>query len=243
MGMPPLFETIACGQTVAGKCMTFVREGSWYRDTDWFRFTVTTAESLRVTAVAEFDLTVLVVRLLGDTCNPVILYWTMADPCSTLELTTACLDTGAYVLWIGPSVFVGIPDPADYRATLTCLPCAVPGTDCATAIPISDDTTLLGQTTCGLGHDYENSCLGPFSEGEDIIYRWTVTQEGDYTLWLNPHDSGWSGILLDDQCPPDTTDCIAQHTSGAAFSHGVACQHLTPGTYYVGHVAGSGLHF
>ncbi|MCX6601520.1 MAG: proprotein convertase P-domain-containing protein [bacterium] len=227
------FDSIACGQTIAGRCFTYVVQGSQFRDTDWFRFDVTAPESVHVSASAEFPLQVLIVRLLNDSCTLTILYSGFAQACSTLELTTACLDTGAYVLWAGPSVFGGIPDPADYRMTMTCLPCGTPGEDCANAISISDDTTLLNQTTCGLGHDYENSCLGSFSLGEDIIYRWTVTQEADYTLWLNPHDSGWSGILLDDHCPPDTTDCIAWHISGDDFSHGIACQHLTPGTYYI----------
>jgi subtilisin-like proprotein convertase family protein len=227
------FDTITCGQTMAGRCFTYVVGTSEYRDTDWFRFDVTAPESVHVSASAEFPLQVLIVRLLNDSCTLTILYSGFAQACSTLELTTACLDTGAYVFWIGPSVYGGIPDPADYRMTMTCLPCGTPGQDCANAISISDDTTLLNQTTCGLDHDYEWSCIGPYSWGEDILYRWTVTQEADYTLWLNPHDSGWTGIVLDDHCPPDTEECIASHSSRADFSHGIACQHQTPGTYYI----------
>jgi hypothetical protein len=107
------------------------------------------------------------------------------------------------------------------------------GQNCVNPIDITGEVALTGQNNCGLIDDYNNTCLGYYDGGEDILYRWTVTQAGQYTIWLNPTTYTYSGILLDDNCPPDVTGCLAYHTNSAATPHGIVCYNLAPGVYYI----------
>jgi subtilisin-like proprotein convertase family protein len=227
-----LFSTIASGQTIAGRCFTGAYGDSWFRDTDWYRFDMASPESVHVDAVAEFPFDMNIFRLL-DNCTVSSIVTTSAEACSTLAFTTACLDTGAYVLWIGPADFEGIPDPADYRVTFTSYSCLTPGTNCITAIPISGDTTLTGLTSCGTLNDYDTTCLGSWDDGEDLIVQWTITQAGSYMVSLYPHGTNWSAMALSTSCPSRESGCIALSEMQSNWPHAISCHYLTAGTYYL----------
>jgi hypothetical protein len=105
------------------------------------------------------------------------------------------------------------------------------GDDCTTpivipGIPYSD----IGQTTCGRGNTYTETCLGSYDGGEDIIYELTVTEEIIVDITMNPVDT-WTGLAIDTVCPPGAT-CLAYDTgsSGIRTIEGLT---LTPGTYYI----------
>jgi hypothetical protein len=85
-------------------------------------------------------------------------------------------------------------------------------------------------TTCGRGDDYNNTCLGNYDGGEDIIYELNLTVGGDYKIVLDPCGTPDTGIAIDDSCPPDNS-CLAQSTSQSSNPHGF-CVTLPQGTYY-----------
>jgi hypothetical protein len=123
----------------------------------------------------------------------------------------------------GPTVIVPSA-PEGSRAT---------GDDCTDPIligslPYSD----LGQTNCGRLNTYSNTCLGSYDGGEDIMYRLDVTSSMAVDIVMDPLGTGWTGILIDDSCPPDPVTCIAKNTgsSGVRSMFGVA---LMPGSYYI----------
>ncbi len=90
-----------------------------------------------------------------------------------------------------------------------------------------------GMNTCGYGDDYWNTCLGPYDEGEDFIYKLVVTEPLDLTeIWLSPIHNTYSGICIDTKCPPGT-GCMMASTNPHDFSHGFRDIHLEPGTYYI----------
>ncbi|MBU1920541.1 fibronectin type III domain-containing protein, partial [bacterium] len=220
------FTIIEPGWLYAGQGFTYIGpSGSSYRDTDWYRFTLSQTEMIQITAVAEFPL---LFGYLEHNCTaPSFIDFKTADLCSTATLISSQLAPGNYDVFIAPSAFSGYPVLSDYRFTFNTV-----GKTCDHPIEIEGLVSLTNQTTCGMVNDYENTCLGVYDGGEDVIYRWTVTQENTYRITLDPLGTSWTGIVLDDHCPPDASDCIA---FSASFSgtHELRCLNLTPGTYYI----------
>ncbi len=107
-----------------------------------------------------------------------------------------------------------------------------PGSDCTDpivvdAFPFED----LGQTTCGMENTYFNTCLGNYDTGEDIHYQFTLTEEQLVTITMDPKGTGWTGMLLTDQCPPPGADCIATSTGSSGIR--VIEETLEAGTYFI----------
>ncbi len=120
-------------------------------------------------------------------------------------------------------------------------PCPIVGVgdDCTNPIPVTlnkgpGDTLYkdLSQTTCGRVDDYEETCLGFYDGGEDIIYELTVTSAVVVDITLDPGSDAWTGIAIDDACPPDDP-CMAFSTNSGASPHGMTSVALAPGTYYI----------
>lgn len=112
---------------------------------------------------------------------------------------------------------------------------AQPGDNCSDplkidipALPYSD----IGQTTCGRIDDYNATCLGSYDGGEDIIYELTVLSEVTVDITLDPLGTDYTGILIDDVCPPDAS-CIDYSTNSGTTAHGMTSLVLSPGTYYI----------
>ena len=98
---------------------------------------------------------------------------------------------------------------------------------------VPDDLTYLDtNTTCGTLDDYSISCLGPYDEGEDIIYRLTLLETTSIQITLDPKGTAPTGITLDNACPPDDT-CIASSTSSTGDPHGSGCVEIPAGTYSI----------
>ncbi len=104
--------------------------------------------------------------------------------------------------------------------------------DYLTQGPDNDSYIDEDQTTCGRKDDYDNTCLGNWDREEDIIYRLDVTEEIAIDVFLDPGLTNWTGILIDDNCPPDETDCIQYSTIGIG-AHGLYDIALDPGIYYI----------
>jgi len=131
-----------------------------------------------------------------------------------------------------------LPDFISWDEALTCAdacPVAGPGDNCSSPVvvtlplqmPYSDNNY-----TCGRGDDYSGTtCLGYYDGGEDIVYQLTVTSEVTVDIALDPLGTSYTGILVDDNCPPDAS-CLAYSTkySGTHLLSGIT---LAPGTYYI----------
>lgn len=110
------------------------------------------------------------------------------------------------------------------------------GDDCTNPllIKLPDDlpyTTTDG--TCGRADFYDATCLGSYDNGEDILYQLDVDAPVSLDITLDPKGTTYTGIVVDDNCPPDN-DCIATSTSGYSSNpHGFVALDLEPGTYYI----------
>ncbi len=145
------------------------------------------------------------------------------------------LEAGTYYLmidtWPSPDC---IPD---FNLTITASAGPEPGDDCNDPILVKLPTDLpysdLSQTTCGRGDDYNNTCLGSYDGGEDIIYKLDVSSSVSVTITMDPKGTTWSGMLLDDACPADASDCIATVTGSSSDPRVIENIVLAPGIYYL----------
>jgi hypothetical protein len=96
------------------------------------------------------------------------------------------------------------------------------------ALPYSN-----ANTTCGMVNDFDQTCLGFYDGGEDIIYEIVVTSDVCVDLNLDPGTDGWTGMAIDYSCPPNPSSCIAVSTNSGASPHGIYGVSLAAGTYYV----------
>ena len=109
-----------------------------------------------------------------------------------------------------------------------------PGDNCSSPMEIFWPEPVLGvytDTNCGRGNDYADTCLGYYDSGEDMIYELVVTEDAPVLITLDPKGTTYSGISLADSCASDT--CIDLSTNSGGTAHGLDCQYLTAGTYYI----------
>jgi hypothetical protein len=125
--------------------------------------------------------------------------------------------------------------PFDFRIEETIPPPPEEGDDCTDPIVVTlpaDFDYFATDTTCDRIDDYEDTCLGYYDGGDDIIYELDVTEHVKICVELDPLGEYWTGIAIDDTCPPGYT-CIEFSTSGYSNApHGFDVE-LDPGTYYI----------
>ena len=114
------------------------------------------------------------------------------------------------------------------------------GDDCTNPIPVSVPADLpytnASQTTCGRGNTYGNTCLSTpydYDGGEDIIYKLTVTTATNVKVTLNPKATRYTGMALDNSCPPNPATCIRVKTNAFNFAYSMDTVTLAPGDYYI----------
>ena len=109
------------------------------------------------------------------------------------------------------------------------------GDDCSEPIKITLPADLIYtdvNTTCGRINDYEDTCLGYYDGGEDIIYELTVTEWLSVVFTLDPENTTWTALAVGVTCPPGDP-CLAYSCSFEAAPHDTGYVDLEPGTYYV----------
>lgn len=125
-------------------------------------------------------------------------------------------------------------DGTDQEWVVTVTPAATPlGANCSNPIVVAQSAlpySEIGGSTCGMGDDYNNSCLGDSDEGEDIIYKLVLTQEENIEIIMTTADQRTGIAILNGS--PDTATCIAYSRrigSGAQTLNVV----LAAGSYFI----------
>ncbi|UCE59358.1 MAG: hypothetical protein JSU63_18190 [Phycisphaerales bacterium] len=157
----------------------------------------------------------------GSTCAPV-------NPC----VGACCYPDGSCADVAGDTGCVGGTYQGDGTLCAT-TDCPQPGGDCGNPLAVGPLPFTDTNTNCGLGEAYDTTCLGSYDGGDDIIYELTIPPGGaGVKITMDPDVTTWTGILLDDSCPPDDT-CIWSSTSSSAALHTSSCMELAEGTYYI----------
>jgi hypothetical protein len=109
-----------------------------------------------------------------------------------------------------------------------------PGDDCDNPISFSvpgDLTYTSSESTCGRFNDYDDTAMGDYDGGEDLIYRMTVTSASTITISVEAV-SNWAGVGVFTSSPPGMANCVAYATS-YANPDVIEDLYLGAGTYYI----------
>ncbi len=224
---PNVFQPYTFGTYMCGESGTYIFEGMQYRDTDWYTVTLTEMGVITWNVVAEFPVQTFIYFDPYNDCNiQELAYASTWVNCDTLTLSTFATQPGTYYLWVGPLTYSNIPCGADYVAWGTLGPPPVCNPDYVISVP----GTVTG-TTCGMGNDWSNTCLGDYDSGEDVLYQFTLASPMTVDIILDPLGITSTGFALASDCYMQ--NCIAQHTAWFGTPHGVAVIPLEAGTYYI----------
>jgi hypothetical protein len=159
----------------------------------------------------------------GSDCDP--------NPC----IGACCFTDGSCQETAGEAECVGLG--GIYRGDGTDCdpnPCPQPGDNCANpkvfTLPGDGFPYIDTDTTCGRGADYQDTCLGSYDGGEDIIYELILTEDKCLKIAVDGVLT-YVGVAIDSACPPGAT-CIAYATSSSGDPV-IGKVDLTAGVYYI----------
>jgi hypothetical protein len=148
---PPVFSPVNCGDEVCGTGGTFIGAGGGnFRDTDWYEVVHDGSSDLTVCVTAEFSVAIFI---LDSNCPPAVLASGTGGPCVPTCVTLAGAAAGTYHIFVGASVFTGVPCGAEYNASFECAGAGCP-CDCEPGDLDNDcdvDTTDLNFVLSGIG--------------------------------------------------------------------------------------------
>lgn len=185
------YESIAIGQTICGTSYYDVTEG---RDTDWYSFTLASAQQVTLTGKADFDLQLLFV---SSPCPATVIASGVATAGNTATVTTQ-LGPGTYFAWAGPQFTTPVACGNDnaYYFTLSSAPIAGYCTPAPTSVDdqgitnvtFSSVNNTTGAETGNYG-DY-TSLIGDITQSLTIPV--SITFETGYTydtkIWIDYND-------------------------------------------------------
>ncbi len=115
----PVFSYVADGDVICGESGTYLFTGASYRDTDWYEIGVGLPGTLSMTCDANFPVAMFIIDALsGDCIEYTILGSTTGAECSATYLEAPVTAGGNYWLFVGPSVFTGVPCGSEYTLTV-----------------------------------------------------------------------------------------------------------------------------
>jgi len=159
----------------------------------------------------------------GSTCAPI-------NPC----VGACCFTDGSCTEVADDATCTGLGGTFQGSGT-DCDPnlCPQPGDDCGNPVVLTGPLPIVdNNTTCGHGEAYEDTCLGSYDGGDDIIYEITLPA-GYVKISMDPLGTTYTGFTLDDSCPPDPTTCLITATNSGSSPYGALCTYLDAGTYYI----------
>ncbi len=237
---PNIFQDVACGDVICG---TSYADGTT-RDTDWFRFTLTTPAIIHAWGVAEFDLQLYLVDH-GDCSVPSVIVGASALVCDTARFNSDYMPAGEYTLWVGPTSWNDVWPCSDYVVGFTCEePCDI--------VNYCENPIVTGPGTEGpagtwtFGPHTENSCCATdpvpfvwsdmcggsdFTSGPDIVYQFTLETEN--TLHIVASGPCDNQVMVFTSCDDPTGTCVASADLTFTGEDEVIDVTLPGGTYYV----------
>lgn len=163
---PNVFTEItdSCSQTFCSQSGTYIYSGSNYRDTDWYRLLLTRQRIVKWEVAAEFPFYAFILDGNSGCSSTIILAQGMGDAGDTVAVIDT-LAAGTYYLWVGPSMYTGIPAGMDYFATYSVI-----GYEPNAAGAITGTATVCSGST---NVSYSVTAIPGISE-----YEWTYSGTG-----------------------------------------------------------------
>lgn len=251
---PEAFQPIdaAYGRiTLCGTSGTYLVSAANHRDTDWFEIQLDDATDITFCCAAEFPLQIILIDGTAGCPSPTILDSGTVDACVEVCIQQT-IGPGTFWLWVGPSVFDGIPCGEEYIMTVD----GHLAVECDVTCP--GEGIPEGEQLCHPEYldDWNGGCnswpyvFEPLEPGERTI---TVCGEtGVYPyIGMCYRDTDWYEIILDQQREIEvcafgdfplqlfilngTCDAIATVSQGTAEACAQVClsDTLDPGAYWL----------
>lgn len=128
--IPPVFEAISCSGDpfyLQGTSGTYSLYGNEVRDTDWYELRLDSPTELNLSLHACFPHQLKAIRALSDCYHYETVYTANGDYQNDAGFG-GTFDAGRWWIWIGPSIFTGVPCGAEYLLTIEGL-CPATATD------------------------------------------------------------------------------------------------------------------
>ncbi|MBI5060614.1 proprotein convertase P-domain-containing protein [candidate division KSB1 bacterium] len=204
----PVFLTPSCGQSYCGVLFDYLAAGTttiraYYRDTDWYQFTLASDQIVTLQLATE-DVPLTSVLYSGAACGSLVaLGADSTTACDTLVFSDT-LTTGTYTAAVAARYFTGNPSPLTYRATLTCASLCAP------------------DTVVDFRMRFANIDADPVIN--DLVFMWDPDPlfAGTYTIWANttldPVFPGtWTSMATGIPAPSGPNVIAYVYDDGAAF--------------------------
>ncbi len=115
-----------------------------------------------------------------------------------------------------------------------------PGDNCDDPLTFTIPADLpyddVSQYTCDRGNDYlaADMCYGyGYGADEDVVYEFTVTEETDVIMTIDPKGTTWTYCEIRTECVPPNGDCVFYFRSTGGEPYGSGLVTLAAGTYYM----------
>ena len=118
--VPEVFEPVdpSCETiTICGTSGTYIYDGYEYRDTDWYEMVVEEEMWITVCCTAEFPLQLITLDGTNGCASVVQIDYAIVQCCDVACLSHMYLP-GVYWIWVGPSVYTGLPCGLEYILTI-----------------------------------------------------------------------------------------------------------------------------
>lgn len=258
-GWPEVYTDIAVSQTVFGNAGVYPH--SWgqdtvlFRDTDWYRFTITEHAYVSWTVESDFPALIALCYYCDDEFDGAM---AVADipPCESVTLRSPrCLGPGTYVTYVATSDWGPYPCGSHYRGSLTREPC----TTCDTSLALGNDV-LENEPVCqpGFTDSTNGGCNSyppvfgpPLACGQSIVGTSGTTWGNNGSLrdtdWIPITVPGTQSVVVNwcvfAQFPPmiailragncDSLMLVSEIVTGFACDTVCAMNAIPPGNYWL----------
>ena len=109
---------------------------------------------------------------------------------------------------------------------------------CDSALALTPGTTQTGNTSEWGDLFDDSSCLGSYDGGDDALFMYTATEDGETLDVTVSGQAGWSGVAMSQGCPTEGGEvCVGSQTSSGSSALNFISDPLIAGEVYYIHIS------
>jgi hypothetical protein len=109
---------------------------------------------------------------------------------------------------------------------------------CDSALALTPGTTQTGNTSEWGDLFDDSSCLGSYDGGDDALFMYTATEDGETLDVTVSGQAGWSGVAMSQGCPTEGGEvCVGSQTSSGSDPLNFTSDPLIAGEVYYIHIS------
>ena len=109
---------------------------------------------------------------------------------------------------------------------------------CDSALALTPGTTQTGNTSEWGDLFDDSTCLGSYDGGDDALFMYTATEDGETLNVTVTGQAGWSGVAMSQGCPTEGGEvCVGSQTSSSSDALSFTSDPLIAGEVYYIHIS------